>query len=239
MILFDYGGTLDTRARHWAHVLWDGYRHACIPVTKAQFKDAYVYGERALARNPVIQPDDDFRSLLAKKIGLETEFLIEQAHWSPSEEERLTVCEAATDFCDAYARRCTAESRIVLETLRQQGERMAIVSNFYGNLNAVLQGYGLKEFFPTVVESAVVGVRKPDPAIFSLGIKAAGQPASQTVAVGDSYTKDILPARQAGCRTVWFKGEGWTDEEHDESIADAVITSLDQLPTALAALWQG
>ena len=27
-IIFDYGGTLDTDARHWAHVLFEGYRHA-------------------------------------------------------------------------------------------------------------------------------------------------------------------------------------------------------------------
>ena len=25
-IIFDYGGTLDTDARHWAHVLFEGYR---------------------------------------------------------------------------------------------------------------------------------------------------------------------------------------------------------------------
>lgn len=236
MILFDYGGTLDTRARHWAHVLWDGYRHARIPVTDAQFREAYVYGERALARNPVIQPEDDFRRLLSKKIKLETNYLVGQSHWSPADEEREVACEAVTSFCDDYARTCTAESRDMLERLRGEGRRMMLVSNFYGNLNAVLQGYGLKEYFPTIVESAVVGVRKPDPAIFRLAVKAAGCPAGQTIVVGDSYTKDIVPARQAGCRTIWFKGEEWTDEEHDESLPDAVITSLGQLPDAIRAI---
>ena len=50
-IIFDYGGTLDTDARHWAHVLFEGYRHAQIPVDEPDFRDAYVYGERALAKN--------------------------------------------------------------------------------------------------------------------------------------------------------------------------------------------
>ena len=27
-LLFDYGGTLDSGARHWNFVLLDGYRHA-------------------------------------------------------------------------------------------------------------------------------------------------------------------------------------------------------------------
>ena len=46
-LIFDYGGTLDTDGRHWAHVLWEGYCQAEIPVTNEQFRDAYVFGERA------------------------------------------------------------------------------------------------------------------------------------------------------------------------------------------------
>ena len=38
-----------------------------------------------------------------------------------------------------------------------------------------------------------------------------------------------LPAKKAGCRTIWFKGEGWTDETYDESIPDQVITDLSQV----------
>lgn len=66
-IIFDYGGTLDTDARHWAHVLFEGYRHAQIPVDEPNFRDAYVYGERALAKAPIVLPDDDFHTVLLKK----------------------------------------------------------------------------------------------------------------------------------------------------------------------------
>lgn len=45
-LLLDYGGTLDTNARHWAHVLWDGYQHCNVPVSESQFREAYVFGER-------------------------------------------------------------------------------------------------------------------------------------------------------------------------------------------------
>ena len=47
--------------------------------------------------------------------------------------------------------------------------------------------------------------------------------------VGDSFYKDSLPAEKAGCRTAWFKGEGWTDETYDETIPDMVITDLSDL----------
>ena len=41
-----------------------------------------------------------------------------------------------------------------------------LVSNFYGNVNAVLRQFGLDGCFSEVIESAVVGVRKPDPEIW-------------------------------------------------------------------------
>lgn len=69
-VIFDYGGTLDTNARHWAHVLWEGFRHASVPVSEAQFREAYVHAERALAKAPVILPEDNFHVLLLKKVEL-------------------------------------------------------------------------------------------------------------------------------------------------------------------------
>jgi putative hydrolase of the HAD superfamily len=86
------------------------------------------------------------------------------------------------------------------------------------------------------VESAVVGIRKPDSRIFELGVAAlkgtdsASKLVPQDVlVVGDSFYKDILPAQKAGCHTAWFKGEGWTEETYDETIPDMVITDLSQL----------
>lgn len=66
-LLLDYGGTLDTNARHWAHVLWDGYQHCNVPVSESQFREAYVFGERSLAKNPIIVPTDNFLDLLRKR----------------------------------------------------------------------------------------------------------------------------------------------------------------------------
>ena len=35
--------------------------------------------------------------------------------------------------------------------------------------------------------------------------------------------------KKAGCHAAWFKGEGWTEQEYDETIPDLVITDLAQL----------
>ena len=86
---------------------------------------------------------------------------------------------------------------------------MVLVSNFYGNIAAVLADFGLSHYFKAIVESAVVGVRKPDPRIFGLGVEALGMKAREVLVVGDSLGKDILPAESIGCRTAWIKGRRW------------------------------
>ena len=88
-----------------------------------------------------------------------------------------------------------------------------LVSNFYGNIGAVLADFGLDHLFRAVIESAVVGVRKPDPRIFMLGVDALGLQPREVLVVGDSLKKDILPAESIGCPTAWLKGKGWTPEE--------------------------
>ncbi len=131
---------------------------------------------------------------------------------------------------DLYALTCkeTAKSREVLLQLKQQYP-MVLVSNFYGNIATVLKEFQLDGIFDTIIESAVVGVRKPDPQIFTLGVEALGMRPDEVVVVGDSMDKDIIPAGKAGCHTVWFKGEGWTNDPVDESPAEIVITDLTQI----------
>lgn len=50
--------------------------------------------------------------------------------------------------------------------------KLVLVSNFYGNIQTILKDFGLLDFFDEIIESSVVGVRKPDPAIYRLGVDA-------------------------------------------------------------------
>ena len=127
------------------------------------------------------------------------------------------------DVCETVA-----ESRNVLIELTKTYP-LALVSNFYGNIGAVLEEFDLAHIFVHVIESAIVGVRKPDPRIFSLGVESLGMDPEEVVVVGDSFTKDILPAKKVGCKTIWIKGEGWTDESFDETIPDTTIKSLNEI----------
>jgi putative hydrolase of the HAD superfamily len=103
-----------------------------------------------------------------------------------------------------------------------------MVSNFYGNLHAVLRDFGLAHLFPIIIESAVVGVRKPDPQIFRLGVEALQLQENEVVVIGDSYDKDIIPAKLTGCRTIWLKNTGWSEYAGNET-ADLIISDFTEL----------
>ena len=226
--IFDFGGTLDTAGCHWGQMLWHAYQRQQIPVSEEQFREAYVYAERTLGRTPIIQSDYSFHKTLDVKIRIEMEYLCTSGAWQADEAEfargHKTVLE------DVYSKvvEITSHSREVLSQLAARYP-MVLVSNFYGNISHVLEEFHLSEFFKDIVESAVVGVRKPDHRIFVLGVEALGLKPEECVVVGDSFYKDIEPAKKAGCQAVWFKGEGWTDQQYDETLPDKIITDLNQL----------
>ena len=215
--IFDYGGTLDTGGQHWGKVIWHAYERQQVPVAESDFRDAYVHAERTLGRNLIIKPDFTFKRTLEEKIKIELEYL-----GKPEYQQAIVD--------DLYERTLaeTAKSREVLMELKQR-YRMVLVSNFYGNISTVLKEFGLDGIFETIIESAVVGVRKPDPMIFTLGVEALGVKPNEAIVVGDSIDKDIIPAGKAGCHTVWFEGEGWTDDLVSGDEADFIIRDLSEL----------
>lgn len=237
-LIFDYGGTLDTDGLHWSHVLWEAYTQAAAQLPQArglrgvtweEFRAAYVYGERTLGRLPIVQPEDDFHTVLLRKIDLETQYLREQGQWSVAEVDRRAVITYLAGRCHRYVLRNMETTHRLLAHFSGR-YRLVLVSNFYGNVRAVLRSYGLTAF-QAVIESAEVGIRKPDPAIWQLGIEAAGTTAAECAVIGDSFGKDILPARSLGCETVWLKGRGWDREEADETLPTHIIHSIRELET--------
>ncbi len=235
-IIFDYGGTIDTNSLHWSEVLWEGYENVGIPVSKEEFRTSYVFAERALAKHPYIKPDHNFLDLLIIKCDLETGDLVERKVWNVTDEERKQKSDAVAHYCYEYVLRVLKVSREVIEKLSRHYP-LVLVSNFYGNIQTILKDFKL-EYFQDIVESAVVGVRKPDPKIFQLGVDAlhkvtktsdSEMPADSIVVIGDSFSKDIIPANSIGCKTVWIKGKGWGNEEIDESVPTEIITDIANL----------
>ncbi len=85
-----------------------------------------------------------------------------------------------------------------------QRYRLGVVSNFYGNLEAVCQSAGLAPLFAVMADSHCVGAEKPDPAIFRAALGAICAPPETTVFIGDSLRRDREGARRAGTGFIWI-----------------------------------
>lgn len=224
-VIFDYGGTIDSRGVHWSEIIWEGFQLAQINVDKEHFRECYVYAERELARTRHILPHHNFYDLMLIKANIELEYLANQQ----SIDDKLIKPKSAiiAKYCYDSARECVEEARPTIAQLNEKFP-LVLVSNFYGNVESVLKDFNILHYFDKIIESAVVGIRKPDPRIFSLGVEALHLNADEVLVIGDSYKKDIMPAQSIGCKVAWLKGKGWTQEE-DNVTHPNIISKLSEI----------
>ncbi len=89
-----------------------------------------------------------------------------------------------------------------LTRARNAGIRLGVVSNSEGALDALFSRVGLTDYFEHVVDSALEGVRKPDPEIFRRALARFGVPAEQAMYAGDIPHVDVDGARGVGMEAV-------------------------------------
>jgi FMN phosphatase YigB (HAD superfamily) len=120
-------------------------------------------------------------------------------------------------------------NRHILEKLSLAGLKLGIISNFYGNIDALCREFGLSPFLNVVLDSTTVGIKKPDPKLFSLALERLKLPPQAVAFVGDSFERDILPAKAAGMQTFWLIGGDKDLVPPDASKVDRIIKSLEDL----------
>ncbi len=101
------------------------------------------------------------------------------------------------------------DARPALESARQRGQRLVVVSNWDVSLVGVLRGLELEPLLDGIVTSAGAGARKPSPAIFERGLEVAGVPPADAIHVGDTLDEDVAGARAADIEPVLIRrGDG-------------------------------
>jgi putative hydrolase of the HAD superfamily len=126
-----------------------------------------------------------------------------------------------------------------LRRLQEQGYCLGMISNTSDdkNVQQLVDRYGLRPYFETIVTSAGCGFRKPDERIFRLALASFGFPPQQTVMVGDLLEADILGANQLGMYSIWITRRAEVAEEGELKIQpQAVISALDQIPDLLTEI---
>jgi len=94
--------------------------------------------------------------------------------------------------------RADPEAIEAVRRVRAAGLVAGVISNSNGSVRAILEETGLAAHLHFILDSSVVGVEKPDPRIFALGLREAGVTAAEAIYVGDLYSVDVLGARGAG-----------------------------------------
>ena len=147
----------------------------------------------------------------------------------------LTAHSAVTNQIIERFREIQFWSRVFPETvplltrLRDEGYYLGVISNSVGTMEEQLERVGLARYFRTILDSAVVGVEKPHPAIFNMALERAEISADEALFVGDTYGTDIGGARLAGLRGVLIDRFG----VYGETVSCPRIRSLDGLLAVL------
>ena len=119
-------------------------------------------------------------------------------------------------------------TREALDRLAANGVRVGVVSNSDGRVEEALRAAGLLEPFEVVVDSQLVGVEKPDPAIFAHALTALGVAPAHALYVGDIYEVDVVGARAAGMDVVLVDRAG-TNADRDVATFPSVAAVVDRL----------
>ncbi len=116
-----------------------------------------------------------------------------------------------------------------LLTLKCDGYRLAVISNWDISLHRVLLMHGIDSYFDLVIPSLCLGIEKPDPRIFEHALQELDVPAGSALHVGDHPVDDLHGARSAGMHALLID----RSRPHCQL---PYISSLDQLPEVLRSI---
>ena len=225
VVLFDFGGTLDADGARWSVRFHAAYSAAGGREPFSVFEDAFRASDRALIRVPGIA-SLGFRAM----VDLQAALVLGRLPDGP----RLSRDQIVEDF-HARSLAVVNRNRQLLAVL-QQSYRLAVVSNFTGNLRPCLEELDLMRYFSAVADSGHVGVTKPDPRLFQHALEslrdgarnADGEPVWM---VGDNFEADIRPAAGLGMQTAWLAPP--VARSPDANLPTVRLTTLTELAEVL------
>jgi FMN phosphatase YigB (HAD superfamily) len=235
VILFDFGGTLDF-PRHWLDRFLTHYHQAAVILTRDELDKAFDSATQTAYRAVSSIRGYGLSEVVRYLVGLQ----LEDLRGNGTGRVKAAIKEAGGDL-DELAERISGdfvresmggfvESRDVLKALKQRF-RIGVVSNFYGNLDRVLDEADLSELVDTIADSSRLGIFKPDPGIYRAALAGLGVQPAEAAMVGDSLDKDCVPAKRLGLTTVWLRHADAAQTKDVDGVADFTIEGLAELKT--------
>jgi HAD superfamily hydrolase (TIGR01549 family) len=230
-VLFDFGGTLDSDGVPWKERFHALYRAEGLNLSAEAFAPAFYAADDALVG--ALAPTTGLKEtvdLLAANLEAE----LTRRGGGPEGNDVARGQRVASRFL-AEMSAAFSRNRPVLEALGAR-YRLGVVSNFYGNLEAVCESSGLAGLFGVMTDSQCVGSEKPEPAIFQVALDALQAKPATTVMVGDSLRRDYEGARRSGMGFIWIAPEDVQAAERVTGADRSVLGSVTELPDILHVL---
>jgi putative hydrolase of the HAD superfamily len=121
----------------------------------------------------------------------------------------------------------------LLTALRAAGLRIGIVTNnLVAEQRDKLRRCELDRLIDALITSEETRVAKPDPAIFDVALDQLDLAPEDAVMIGDAWATDIVGARNAGVRPIWFN---WRESESPDSTV-AEVRALGEVERVLRGL---
>ncbi len=194
-VLFDFGGTLDSDGEHWLDRFYALYREMGMEAPLSEIKRAFYHAD-AVCSGDAGLVSLGLRPLMKYHVRLQFEIL--ELRKDGLEEKMVEA------FC-AKSEKFLRRNALLLGSLKRRF-RLGLVSNFYGNVAALCEEAGLARLFEVILDSAKLGISKPDPEIFHTALRRLDLLPDRVIFVGDSYERDMIPAKKIGMKTIWLKG---------------------------------
>lgn len=123
-----------------------------------------------------------------------------------------------------------------LSQLRAESLHIGMVSNASDSRDvlALVDKFGIREYFDFILVSADCGYRKPHPRIFELALSNWGYMPDEIAMVGDRLDADISGARPLGIYTIWIKRRAKEITTPVPVAPNATVQTLSEIPLLLS-----
>ena len=233
-VLFDFGDTL-VKTKKGIHPkllknLHESLLSNGINLSLEEFKEAY-FDVRQRAHEVIRKT---FKEIDFRKRIVET---LRRFGYVFGGDDKIIV-----DACEAFFKPFIDTTTIVKSATRilnqlKKKYKLGVVSDFLypSAVREMLQKFKLMKYFDVVIISSEVGWRNPHPAVFQAALKSLGVNPNETVFVGDSIKRDIMPAKKLGMQTILvdFQGKTSVDKLSEEERPDYVIFKLEDVLSIL------
>ena len=219
--MFDFGGTLDSDGGHWLDRFHIIYKREGLEIPFSKLKEAFYYADDKCCKDPKVNALN-LHALMEYHVQLQFNRLNLNDNF-----KKQRIIDRFCKEMEYYLGR----NLLLLKKLHSR-YKLGIVSNFYGNVSVICDEMGLSKFLDIIIDSERIGIRKPDPRLFIKAMDALKVKPSNTIFVGDSYERDMIPCKRLGMKVIWLKGPNPRIPK-DHIPVDAEIFTLIQLESLL------